>query len=55
MEAMDSSCANFATKTVCKTKALVKFWVCKGGQKPNWPDTGSHDGGGPFWSPGGGF
>jgi RHS repeat-associated protein len=52
------SCSNVATKAACMTKAFVKFWICKGGQKPNWPDSGGHDGGdggGPVWTPGGGF
>ena len=54
----ESSCANFATRTTCIALARVKYWICKGGQKPNWPDSGGPDGGdggGPVLTPGGGF
>ena len=52
----ESSCSNVASKAACMTKALVKYLVCKG--KPSWPGPGGDDGGdggGPVWTPGGGF
>ena len=52
----NSICSTSATKLGCMAAARVKYWMCTGFSKPQWPDGGSDDGGssgGPFWTSGG--
>ena len=49
-----SSCGLTLTKGACLAKAQLDFWICKGGERPNWPDDGGSGGdpGGPFYTGG---
>lgn len=48
-------CRVAVTKGACLAKAQLDFWICKGGERPNWPDDGGSGGdpSGPFYT--GGF